>query len=171
MCLIEEMDVTQNMKDTLLKCVFSVLYKGNVHKQHLFCKNLAENSKTPQTTGSLEEHIERVHVQAVAWTQATIMKHHLLDPLEHSYYRDGCGDILPTTTKIPPAPLSTIELSRCQWKTYCKSHYSCMIHNILTCTKTLMKRKTARKIFRRIAVDLVEPIFHLNHVIHFNELL
>jgi len=29
---------------------------------HLFCKHLAESTKLPPTTSSLEEHIERVHV-------------------------------------------------------------------------------------------------------------
>ena len=160
-------------------CVFtsSVLYKGNLHKQHLLCKNLAENSKTPPTTGSLEEHI--VHVQAVAWT---IMKHHLLDPLEHGQYRDSCGDVLPITTKIPQ---STIELIRCQLKTYYKSqHCSCRRHRF-TCTELclcgtdyennadLNIYEEGRQRGRSLGGSrwIQQILLSLDHVIHFNELL
>ena len=107
-------ETVHRLNDTLAKFVFSVLYKSiyiiNIPELgwHLFCKHLAENSILPPTTGSLEEHIERVHVQAVAWTQATLKKQHLLDLLENGYYWDGCDGILPITTKIPPVTHSII---------------------------------------------------------------
>jgi len=75
MKLTEEGDVTQDVKDALAKFVCLLYCPKGIHitsipdlRWHLFCKHLAESSKLPPTAGSLEQHIERVHVQARVWS-------------------------------------------------------------------------------------------------------
>ena len=127
--LTEEGDVTQDVRDVLSQFVCSLYCPKGINitkipdlRWHLFCKYLAESTKLPPTVGSLTEHIDRVHVQARVWSQATEMWQHLLDPLTHGYYQDDNGTILPTTTKVPPAPQAIVELVRCQCKGQCKGH-------------------------------------------------
>jgi len=132
----------QDVKDALAQFV-CLLYcpKGtNITdipdlRWHLFCKHLAESTKLPPTTGSVDEHIERVHVQAVVWSQATVMWQHLLDPLKHGYHRDDHGNILPTTTNVPPAPQAILELIRCQCKADCTTQRCSSKRHNLTCTE------------------------------------
>ena len=142
MTLSEEGDLTQEGKDALANFVCMVYCLKGIHitsipdlRWHLFCKNLAESSKLPPTVGALEEHIERAHVQIRAWSQATVMWQSFLDPLKHGYYQKSHGEILPTATKVPPAPLAIVELIRCQCKTHCTTQRcSCRRHN-LACTE------------------------------------
>ena len=102
---------------------------------YLFCKHLAESSKLPPTVGALEEHIERVWVQSRVWCQATGMRQNLFDQLQHGYYLNFSGKILPTTTRIPPAPQTILEMVRCHCKTHCTTQRcSCRRHN-LACTE------------------------------------
>ena len=139
--LTEEGDVTQDVRDVLSQFVCSLYCPKGINitkipdlRWHLFCKYLAESNKLPPTVGSLTEHIDRVHVQARVWSQATEMWQHLLDPLTHGYYQDDNGTILPTTTKVPPAPQAIVELVRCQCKAHCTTQRcSCLKHN-LSCT-------------------------------------
>ena len=79
---------------------------------HLFSKHLTESSKLPPTVDALDEHIERVRIQSRVWCQATMMWQHLFDPLKHGYYQNDHGEILPTTTKVPPPPQAIVELVR-----------------------------------------------------------
>ena len=67
MKLTEEGDVTQDVKDALVKFVCLKYCPKDIHitsildlRWHLFCKRLAESTKLPPTAGSLEQHIERV---------------------------------------------------------------------------------------------------------------
>ena len=101
MKLTEEGDVTQDVKDALAKLVCLLYCPKGIHitsipnlRWHLFCKHLAESTKLPPTDGSLEQHIERVHIQARVWFQATVMWQHLLDPLKHGYYQNDHDYIL-----------------------------------------------------------------------------
>jgi len=123
MKLTEESDVTQDVKDALAKFVCLMYCPKGIHiasipdlrwQWHLFCKHLAESTKLPPTAGSLEQHIERVHVQARVWSQAMVMCQHMLDPLKHGYYQDDHDNILPTTTKVPPALQTILELVKCR---------------------------------------------------------
>ena len=73
MKLTQKSDVTQDVKDALAQFVCLLYSPKGTHitnipdlRWHLFCKHLAESTKLPPTTGSLDEHIECVHVQAVS---------------------------------------------------------------------------------------------------------
>jgi len=119
--LTEEGDVTQDVKDALAKFVCLMYCPKGIHiscipdlRWHLFCKHLAENTKLPPTAGSLEQHIERVHVQARVWSQANRCVSIYLDPLKHGYYQDDHDNILPTTSKVPPVPQAILELIKCR---------------------------------------------------------
>ena len=100
---------------------------------------------------------------------------HLLDPLKHGYHRDDHGDILPTTTNVPPAPQAILEPIRCQCKAHCTTQRcSCKRHDLhtalfmwnwpvkITWIVTLNTTvRTVMKIYRKIPVktiDLVDPI-------------
>jgi len=68
MKLTEESDVRQDVKDALAQFVCLLYSPKGTHitnipdlRWHPFCKHLAERTKLPATTSSLEEHIERVH--------------------------------------------------------------------------------------------------------------
>jgi len=100
MKLTEDSDVMHDVKDALAQFVCLLHSPKGTHitnipdlRWHLFCKHQAESTKLPPTTSSLEEHIERVHVQAVVRSQATVMWQHLLDPLKHGYHytRSTCA--------------------------------------------------------------------------------
>ena len=142
MTLSEEGDLTQEGKDALANFVCMVYCPKGIHitsipdlRWHLFCKNLAESGKLPPTIGALVEHIQRARVQIRVWSQATVMWQSFLDPLKHGYYQKSNGEILPTTTKVPPAPMAIVELIRCQCKTQCTTQRcSCRRHN-LACTE------------------------------------
>ena len=88
---------------------------------HLFCKYLAESEKLPPTMGAPKQHILRTHGQARVWCQAA-----------HGYHMDHDDDQLnPTTTDVPPAPKSIIEMVRCQCKGNCTSNRcSCKSNNV-----------------------------------------
>ena len=141
MKLTEEGDITQDVKDVLSEFVCLLYCPKGIHitsitdlRWHLFCKHLAESTKLPHTADSLQQHIERVHLQARVWSQATVMWQHLLDPLKHGYYQDDYVHILPTTTKVPLAPQAIVELIRCQCTAHCTTQScSCQRHN-LACT-------------------------------------
>jgi len=141
MKLTEEGNLTQEVKDALANFVCLMHCPKGIHitsipdrRWHLFCKHLAENSKLPPTVGALEEHIECVRVQSRLSCQATVMWQHLFDPLKHGYYQNDHGEILPTTTNVPPAPQAIVELIRCQCKAHCTTQKcSCRRHN-LACT-------------------------------------
>lgn len=139
--LTKEGELTQEVKDALANFVCLMYCPKGIHitsipdlRWHLFCKHLAESSKLPPTPGALEEHIERVRVQSMVWSQATVMVQHQFDPIKHGYYQNDHGDILPTTTKVPPAPQAIVELVRCMCKAHCTTQRcSCRRHH-LVCT-------------------------------------
>ena len=62
------------------------------------------------------------------------MYQHLLDPPTHGYYLVDYGDILPTTTNVPPAPQAIVELLRCQCKAQRTIHRSSYQKHNLACT-------------------------------------
>ena len=146
MKLTKEGDVTQGVKDALAKFVCLLYCPKGIHitsipdlRWHLFCKHLAESTKLPPTAGSLARHIERVHIQARVRSQATVMWQHLLDPIKHGYYQDEYDSMLPTTTKVPPAPQAIVELIRCQCKAHCTTQRClCQRHN-LACTDLCLR--------------------------------
>jgi len=84
---------------------------------HLFCKHLAENTKLPPTAGSLEQHTERVHVQARVWSQAMVMCSICWTHSNMVIIRMTVT--MPTTMKVPPAPQAILESIKCQCETHC----------------------------------------------------
>ena len=140
--LTEQGDLTQEVKDSLANFVCMLYCPKGIYirsipdlRLHLFSRHLAESSKLPPTPGALEEHIERVRVQSRVWCQATVIWQSPFDPLEHGYYKNSHGDILPITTKVPPAPQAIVELVRCLCKGHCTSQKcSCKKHD-LACTE------------------------------------
>jgi len=78
MKLTEESDVTQDVKDALAQFVYLLYCPNGTHIRnipdlgwHLFCKHVAKSTKLPPTTGSLDEHIERVHSDVAAFAGPT----------------------------------------------------------------------------------------------------
>ena len=67
----------------------------------------------PPTLGAWTEHILRAHCQAAVWEQDLVLHPTILDPLKLGWARDDVG-LVPVLSKVPPAPLSVVELVRCK---------------------------------------------------------
>jgi len=102
---------------------------------HLFCKYMAESEKLLPTLGTLKQQLLRTRVQARVWGHAAVPQQELLDPLENGYHRDSDdGQLKPTTTDVPLAPETIVEMVRCQCKGNCSlNRCSCKSEN-LPCT-------------------------------------
>ena len=141
--LCDDTDVTEDfMESTLARFVCTAYYPKGLQissipylRWHLFCKYMAESEKQPPTMGALKQHMLRTHVQARVWGQVAHSKQVPLDPLQNGYHRDHDDDQLnPTTTNVPPAPKTIIEMVRCQCKGNCTSNRCSCKSNNSPCT-------------------------------------
>ena len=90
-----------------------------------FCKHMAESNMLPSTSGTLKQHILRVHVQA------TICHNTTLSPLQNGFCKYANGDRVSHTTDDLPAPKAIIEMVNCQYRGRCSSQrYGCRAHNL-----------------------------------------
>jgi len=98
---------------------------------YLFGKHMAESVKVPPTTGALNQHILRVHLQARIREQDSKAQQVFLDPLQNGYHRNTGRLLTPTNTDIPPAPNAIMELVWCQCSGNCSSQSCSCKHNHL----------------------------------------
>jgi hypothetical protein len=143
--LSSDRDVTEDLLTILAKFVCAAYCPRGIQirdipelRWHLFCKQMAESEKLPPTVGALHQHILRVHLQARVWGQASIVQQESLDPLENGYHKDADGLLKPTTTDIPPAPKSIIEMVRCHCTGDCSSQRCSCNSKDLQCTDLCM---------------------------------
>ena len=92
--------------------------------RHMFCKQIAESDMFPLTSGTLKQHILRVHVQA------KICDNRTLSPLQNGFCKYAYGDLVSHTTDDLPATKAIIEMFNCQCKGSCPSQmYGSRAHN------------------------------------------
>ena len=139
--LNEAADVTADQMSKLAKFVCTVyspkgLQIDNIPelRWYLFCKHMAESHKLPPTLGVLNQHVDRIHLQARVWAQASVAHQVCLDPEKHGYYKDTNDQLKPVMTDVDPAPKAIIEMVRCQCKGDCSSQRCSCRSNNLTCT-------------------------------------
>lgn len=82
---------------------------------------MAKRDKPPPTYGAFEQHILRVHVQAKAWSQASIANQVFVDPMLNGYHLNTRNQLKPTKTDIPSATEAVVEIARCHCKGDCSS--------------------------------------------------
>ena len=122
--LCNDVDMSENLQLTLDQFVCTAYHPKNIQISNIpeLSWYMAESDKLPPTLGALKQHILRARVQARVWGQASVPQQNLLDPLENGYHRDSDdGQLKTTTTEVPPAPGSIVEMVRCQCKGNCSS--------------------------------------------------
>jgi hypothetical protein len=103
----------------------------------LFTKKQLEAQKLPPTRGALHEAIARAHYQAMIWCQSDV-PNPLLPAATRFGWKVDENEIVPITTKDPPAPESITCLIKCGCqKTKCTSHCSYRAQN-MNCSEMCM---------------------------------
>ena len=90
--------------------------------------------KLKPTQGAWIEHIRRAHVQANIWHQDMVLNPTCLDPLTLGWrYLDR--KLVPVLSHVAPAPVSLLQLVRCNYeKSKCSRRCSCRGENVV-CTE------------------------------------
>ena len=88
---------------------------NGIEIRRMFCKQMAESNRLPPTSGTLKQHIPRVHVQA------RICDNRTLSPLQNGFCKDANGHLVSHTTDDLPAPKVIIEMIKCLCKRSCSS--------------------------------------------------
>ena len=102
-------DETSERQLTMLASFVCDAYCPNgVDIRCMFCKQMAESNRLPSTSGTLKQHILRVHVQARICNNMT------LNPLQNGSCKDANWDLVSHTTDDLPAPKAIIEMVNCQ---------------------------------------------------------
>ena len=90
--------------------------------------------KLPPTRGAWIEHIRRAHVQANIWHQDMVLNPTYLDPLTLGW-RNSDNKLLTVLSQVAPAPVSVLQLVRCNCgKSKCSRRCSCRGSNVV-CTE------------------------------------
>ena len=90
--------------------------------------------KLPPTQGAWIEHIRRAHVQANIWHQDMVLNPTCLDPLTLGW-RNLDNKLLPVLSQVAVAPVSVLQLVRCNCeKSKCSRTCSCRGNNVV-CTE------------------------------------
>jgi hypothetical protein len=90
--------------------------------------------KLPPTQGAWIEHIRRAHVQANIWHQDMVLNSTCLNPLILGW-RKLDNKLLTVLSQVPPAPVSVLQLVRCNCeKSKCSRRCSCRGNNVV-CTE------------------------------------
>ncbi len=99
--------------------------QNGIELMRMFCKQMADSNMLPSTSGTLNQHILRVHVQASIYDNMT------LGPLQNGFCKDANGDLVSHTTDDLPPPKAIIEMVNCHCMGSCSSQrYGCRTHNI-----------------------------------------
>ena len=87
----------------------------------------------PPTSGAIEQHILRSHLQCNIWRQLLVAHPILLDPTMLGWSRNDMG-LKPVLSSVPPAPEATTQLIICNCsKSECGGRCKCRQNN-LSCT-------------------------------------
>ena len=90
----------------------------------LFTKKQLEAEKLPPTQGALHQAIARAHYQAMVWCQDHVPNPQMPPATEYGWEAEG-DQLLPVTTRDPPAPATITQLIKCGCKkSQCMSHCS-----------------------------------------------
>ena len=96
----------------------------------LFTKKQLEAEKLPPTQGALHQAIARAHYQAMVWYQDYVPNPQMPPATEYGWEAEG-DQLVPVTTRDPPAPATITQLIKCGCKkSQCTSHCSCRSQNL-----------------------------------------
>jgi len=99
--------------------------------------NMFSKAKTglellPPTRDALELHAQRANYQAKIWLQAEMET--IVVTLPPDAWKKESGCLKPQWTRLPPVPLSCLELVTCSCKTKCNTARCTCFKNNMKCT-------------------------------------
>ena len=91
-------------------------------------------STQPPTQGAWTEHIRRAHVHANIWHQDMVLTPTCVNPLTLGW-RYLYQKLVPVLSRVAPAPVSVLQIVRCNCQTSkCTRRCSCRVKNVI-CTE------------------------------------
>lgn len=97
-------------------CALHTPEKRNLNKGelrwYLFSKKQIESERLPPTMASLNQAILRAHFQAIVWNHDITPNPLFPSPVGYGWKKEN-GSYQPVMTTLPPAPMSVIELIKC----------------------------------------------------------